>query len=53
MTWLPTLLTVLFSTLAQVGASDWISTNPNLALSLATIGGVVNHLLPSPVSPKS
>jgi len=50
MSWLPTLLTIILSILSQVNASDWIAAHPNIAMSLATLGGVINHLLPSPVS---
>jgi hypothetical protein len=49
MNWLPSLLTVLLSILSQFNAADWISAHPNVALSLATLGGVINHLMPSPI----
>lgn len=50
MAWLPTIVTILLSILSQLNASDWISSHPNVAMSLATLGGVINHLMPSPVS---
>ncbi len=51
MKWLPTLLTIIISVLTQVNAAGWIQAHPNAAMSLATLGGIINHLLPSPVSP--
>lgn len=49
--WLPTLITLIGSILAQVGAGEWIAQNPKVSLSLATLAGLINHLLPSPLPP--
>jgi hypothetical protein len=49
--WLPSLITLIVSVLTQLGAPDLINQNPKVAVSLITLAAVINHLLPSPVSP--
>lgn len=46
---LPSLITLVVSVLAQMGAPDLVAAHPNAAISLATFAAILNHLLPSPV----
>ncbi len=48
--WLPTIVPVLMSGLDEVAdlVSPWIASHPKLALTLASIALVLNHLMPTP-----
>lgn len=48
--WFPTMVPVLLDVLEEVSGvvTPWIASNPKLALTLASVALILNHLVPSP-----
>lgn len=48
MAWLPSLISLIIGILGQFNAADWVSSHPNVAMGLGTLGTLITALVKSP-----
>ena len=48
MAWLPSLISLIIGILGQFNAAEWVSSHPNVAMGLGTLGTLITALVKSP-----
>lgn len=48
MAWLPSLISLIIGILGQFNAADWVSSHPQVAMGLGTLGTLITALVKSP-----